>query len=410
MVVKPGYKQTEVGVIPEEWEVKPLKRISPSQSVGLVINPSAYFDKAGSVPLLVGSNISENAIDSTTSNRITQASNEILSASRLVAGDLVTVRVGEPGITAVVPPELDGCNCASMMIVRRHPSFDSHWLCYMMNSRHGRKQVEHVQYGTAQKQFNISDAVEFLYPVPVLPEQRAIATALSDVDALLGALQRLIAKKHELRKAAMQQLLTGQIRLPGFSGEWEDTTLGAIGECIIGLTYSPDNVVEHGLLVLRSSNIQGGRLAYENNVFVDIEVDDRLITRSGDILICVRNGSRTLIGKSALIDEYAAGTTFGAFMTVYRTTHWRFISHAFQSESIQRQIRDNIGATINQITNKDMKALRLKLPSSDEQAAIATVLSDMDAELAALERRLAKTRALKQGMMQELLTGRTRLV
>jgi type I restriction enzyme S subunit len=111
-----------------------------------------------------------------------------------------------------------------------------------------------------------------------------------------------------------------------------------------------------------------------------------------------------------VIDECAAGTTFGAFMTVYRTAHWRFISHAFQSESIQRQIRDNIGATINQITNKDMKALRLKLPSSCEQTAIANVLSDMDAELTALEQRLAKTRTLKQGMMQELLTGRTRLL
>jgi type I restriction enzyme S subunit len=124
-----GYKQTEVGVIPADWEVKPLKRISPKQSVGLVINPSTYFDRAGTVPLLVGSNVSENAIDSTTANRITKASNDMLSASRLAAGDLVTVRVGEPGVTAVVPPELDGCNCASMMIVRKHPSFDSHWLC-----------------------------------------------------------------------------------------------------------------------------------------------------------------------------------------------------------------------------------------------------------------------------------------
>jgi type I restriction enzyme S subunit len=97
-------------------------------------------------------------------------------------------------------------------------------------------------------------------------------------------------------------------------------------------------------------------------------------------------------------------------MSVYRTKHWRFVLHAFQGDDIQRQIRDNIGATINQITNKDMKAFRLRLPPEDEQTAIAEVLSEMDGELAVLEQRREKTRALKQAMMQELLTGRTRLV
>jgi type I restriction enzyme, S subunit len=233
---------------------------------------------------------------------------------------------------------------------------------------------------------------------------------LSDVDTLLDGLERLIAKKRDLKQATMQQLLTGQTRLPGFSGEWEETTLGEIGECIIGLTYRPEDVVEHGLLVLRSSNVQGGRLAYDDNVYVNVEVTERITTRLGDILVCVRNGSRALIGKSAVIDESAAGITFGAFMSVYRTQYWRFIAHAFQSENIQRQIRDNIGATINQITNKDMRALSLKLPPEDEQIAIAAILSDMDAEIAALEARRDKTRALKKGMMQELLTGKTRLI
>lgn len=178
--MKPGYKQTDVGVIPEEWEVKPLKRISPRQSVGLVINPSSYFVESGTVPMLVGSNVGENFINWITAKRISAASNQLLPASRLSAGDLVTVRVGEPGITSVVPPELDGCNCASMMIVRKHSSFDSRWLCFAMNSRLGRRQVEHVQYGTAQKQFNISHAVDFYFPVPPLPEQQAIAGALGE--------------------------------------------------------------------------------------------------------------------------------------------------------------------------------------------------------------------------------------
>ena len=97
-------------------------------------------------------------------------------------------------------------------------------------------------------------------------------------------------------------------------------------------------------------------------------------------------------------------------MSVFRTKYWRFIFHAFQAETIQRQIRDNIGATINQITNKDMKSLRVMLPPEDEQLAISVVLNDMDAEIVALEQRLSKTRYLKQAMMQELLTGRTRLI
>ena len=123
LTIPPGFRQTEVGVIPTDWEVKLLREISPRQCVGLVINPSTYFDRAGTVPILVGSHVSENIIDATTANRITKVSNVALSASRLSTGDLVTVRVGEPGITAVVPPELDGCNCASMMIVRQDASF-----------------------------------------------------------------------------------------------------------------------------------------------------------------------------------------------------------------------------------------------------------------------------------------------
>jgi type I restriction enzyme S subunit len=241
-------------------------------------------------------------------------------------------------------------------------------------------------------------------------EQRAISVVVHDMDALLAGLDRLISKKRDLKRATMQQLLTGRTRLPGFQGEWEERSLGEIGECIIGLTYNPENVVEHGLLVLRSSNVQNGRLDYADNVHVNLKVAEHLYTRVGDILVCVRNGSRALIGKCALIGESAAGMTFGAFMSVYRTKYWRFIHHAFQSDDIQRQIRENIGATINQITNKDMRSFRVKLPSVPEQVAIATVLSDMDAELIALEARRDKTRALKQGMMQELLTGRIRLV
>ena len=153
--------------------------------------------------------------------------------------------------------------------------------------------------GGAQQVFNTRAAADFVVPLPPLPEQRAIAVALSNVDALIRALDRLIAKNRDLKQAAMQQLLTGHQRLPGFTGEWEENTLGQIGECVIGLTYKPEDVVEHGLLVLRASNVQNSQLAFEDNVYVGIEVPEHLSTRVGDILICVRNGSRALIGKCA---------------------------------------------------------------------------------------------------------------
>jgi type I restriction enzyme S subunit len=287
---------------------------------------------------------------------------------------------------------------------------DPLFYCHYFNSERGRAKFKEIETGSTMKHLNVGDMKPLLVPSPPLPEQRAIAEALSDMDDLLAGLDKLIAKKRDLKQAAMQQLLTGKTRLPGFSGEWEETTLGQIGECIIGLTYKPENVVEHGLLVLRSSNVQNGQLAYDDNVYVNLEVANHLHTRLGDILVCVRNGSRTLIGKCALIENDSEGLTFGAFMSVYRTKYWRFVVHAFRADNIQSQIRDNIGATINQITNKNMKAFRLKLPPEDEQTAIAEVLSDMDTEIATLEARLEKTRTLKQGMMQELLTGRIRLV
>ncbi len=391
MAVKTGFKQTEIGLIPDDWSPDYIENFAVI-TTGSKNTQDRIQD--GVYPFFVRSQTVE---------RINSYSFD--GEAVLTAGD----GVGTGKIFHYINGKFD-----VHQRVYRVSNFAERvngYFFYLYFSTHFYNRIMQMTAKSSVDSVrrDMIARMQVALP-PTEAEQHAIATALRDVDALLSALELLVAKKRDLKQAAMQQLLTGQTRLAGFSGEWEETTLGAIGECIIGLTYHPDNVVEHGLLVLRSSNVQGGRLAYENNVHVDIEVNERLITRQGDILICVRNGSRTLIGKSAVIDECAAGTTFGAFMTVYRTAHWRFISHAFQSESIQRQIRDNIGATINQITNKDMKALRLKLPSSCEQTAIANVLSDMDAELTALEQRLAKTRALKQGMMQELLTGRTRLL
>lgn len=206
-----------LGPIPAHWEVLPLKRISPRQLVGVVVNPSTYVDEQGTIPFIFGSDVREGRIYPERARRITAESASVIHKSELRAGDLITVRVGAPGVTAVVPPELDGANCASLMVVRGHRSFDSHWLCYAMNSGIGRYQVECVQYGAAQKQFNIAHAVEWLFPVPPREEQAQLACILSDGEQRLRSVSTQIGSQierlREYRQALITAAVTGKIDL-----------------------------------------------------------------------------------------------------------------------------------------------------------------------------------------------------
>ncbi|TXI30353.1 MAG: restriction endonuclease subunit S [Aquipseudomonas alcaligenes] len=192
--------------------------------------------------------------------------------------------------------------------------------------------------------------------------------------------------------------------------DWDVVSLGEIGQCFIGLTYSPRDVQKNGTLVLRSSNIQGGDLVFDDNVYVDTEIPEKILVQDGDILICVRNGSRRLIGKCALLDKRVAGQTFGAFMSVFRTPDSAFTFHQFQSDLVKRQIEENIGATINQITNANLNAFKIPFPTDPyERAAIASVLSNIDTLISSLDQLIIKKRNILQATMQQLLTGQHRL-
>ncbi|AOE86310.1 restriction endonuclease subunit S [Pseudomonas sp. TCU-HL1] len=408
--VRPGYKQTEVGVIPQDWEVKRLRDISPSQTVGLVINPSSYFDEAGTIPMLVGSHVSENSISWQTANKITEKSNNQVSASRLYANDLVMVRVGEPGVTAVVPPELDGCNCASMMIIRQGRAFDSTWLCYVMNSDIGRKQVENVQYGTAQKQFNISDAVNFVYPTPPFAEQKAIASALSGVESVITSLDQLIAKKRDIQQAAMQQLLTGQRRLPGFSGEWEVKRLGdvaSLSRINVIPSATPDKTFTHFSLPAFD---EGKRPVKESGATIG---SNKFSVPIDAILVSKLNPRIPRVWLPKNIPTNAVASTEFLVLTPRDGVVREFLYVTCKSSSFCAQMELSATGTTGshqRISPTSTLGLLVNVPSDNsEQTAIATILSDMDTELAALEARRDKASQLKQGMMQELLTGRVRL-
>lgn len=188
--------------------------------------------------------------------------------------------------------------------------------------------------------------------------------------------------------------------------DWKVVEFNEIGDAIIGLTYSPRNVCTNGTMVHRSSNIQNNKLTYEDNVYVDSKIPEKLRLIEGDILICVRNGSKNLIGKSAYITGKSIGETFGAFMSIFRTNNYPPIIYQYViSNIVQSQINASLGATINQITNKTLNSFKIPLAQSlEEQKAIGTVLSDVDALIANLEKLITKKKAIKQGAMQQLLT------
>ena len=185
---------------------------------------------------------------------------------------------------------------------------------------------------------------------------------------------------------------------------WTIKKLDDIGECRIGLTYSPDDVCDSGgTLVLRSSNIQKGRITYDDNVRVVGEVPKKALVKTGDILICVRNGSRSLIGKSAIISPADADNAFGAFMAILRTDHSEFVFQLFQTDDFKRQVHRTLGATINQITNADLRSFSFLFPPVPKQRKIAELLRTWDKAIEKLTALRAVNARRLDGIAQRLL-------
>ena len=257
----------------------------------------------------------------------------------------------------------------------------------------------------------------YRFPFPSQSEQRAIAAALRDVDGLLGGLDRLLAKKRDLKQAAMQQLLTGQTRLPGFHGKWDTRRLGEVADIKtgpFGSSLHESDYVENGTPIITVEHL--GEFGVEHRNLPLVSDPDRRRLRAyslaeGDIVFS-RVGS---VDRNALIRRAEAGWLFSGRLLRVRPDSEKayapFLSFQFHSEPFKASVRSvAVGQTMASLNTQILNDVRVSLPPISEQTAIAVLLSDMDAELVALEARRDKTRALKQGMMQELLTGKTRLV
>jgi type I restriction enzyme S subunit len=270
---------------------------------------------------------------------------------------------------------------------------DGLFLAYHLRSKEGRELMKSLAQGSTR--YNLSKVALLKSPLrlPKLPEQRAIATALSDVDRLLGGLDLLIAKKRDLKQATMQQLLTGQTRLPGFRAEWEMKHLGDIVARLPKTTrQSSDGKLE-------------GRYPFFTNSTQP--VDKYLDNKDFDQEVIIAN-----TGGVAYFDYYNgpfAAMSDCMVLSANVNTKWLF----YLLKALEVSINDAgfTGSGIKHLDKKYFFDLSIRIPrSSEEQASIACVLTDMDSELEALEARRNKTLELKQGMMQELLTGRIRLV
>ena len=299
---------------------------------------------------------------------------------------------------------------------------NSIYLGHLMNSPIVSSQKARMGQGDAVVHIYINNLAQVLIDLPPIQEQRAIAKVLSDVDGLINALDTLIAKKRAIKQATMQQLLTGKTRLPGFSGDWETKRLGDIGHCLRGVSYDPtidlsEYDTDNTIRLLRANNIQDAVMNISDIQHVHSRrVSEDQLMKSDDILVCMANGSKELVGKAAqfgMKDGYTY--TFGAFMGCFRTNFIiaepEFSFYLFQTHEFRNFISVILaGSSINNLKPSDIESAEFQLPDRNEQRAIAEVLSDMDTEIAALEHRRDKTIAIKQGMMQQLLTGKVRLL
>jgi type I restriction enzyme S subunit len=382
--------------------------------------PSSGYSADG-VRLVRGSNVKRGVLD--WGEPITEywpRVNGDISRYQLREGDLVVAMDG--ALVGRSFAAIDKNDVPSLLVQRvarlRSEKMQQGLMVAWIGSRAFESHVDSLKTQTAIPHISPADIRAFPVAVPNEPEeQAAIASALSDIDVLLCSLDVLIAKKRDIKQAAMQQLLTSKTRLPGFEGKWKVRLLGDVADVKTGpfgsSLHERDYVLD-GTPIITVEHL-GERGVDHVNVPMVSDVDRKRLSayslEIGDIVFS-RVGS---IDRNALIRVAEVGWLFSGRLLRVRPRmdiiDPTFLSYQFHSERFRADVRSvAVGQTMASLNTKILNGLVVYLPTLAEQTAIAEVLSDMDAELAALEARRDKTRLLKQGMMQELLTGKTRLV
>ena len=429
MEVRAGYKQTEVGVIPEEWSAVPLSRIGKFKN-GINKGSEAFGHGSPFVNLMDVFGV--NSITSGDAFGLVKTSEAEQQTYDLKRGDVIFIRSSvKPsgvGLTAVVEADLPKTVYSGFLIrFRDNDALDIGFKRHCFYSESFRSKLIGASSVSANTNINQDNLKKLLVALPpTANEQSAIAAALSDVDTLLGGLERLIAKKRDLKQAAMQQLLTGQTRLPGFSGEWEVKRLGDLFKFSGGYSASRDQLSTEGHCYLHYGDIHGSskttidtKADHQDIPKLDIplkRVSPDSLLADGDVVFVDASEDDEGTSKHVVVVNKGGLPFISGLHTIVAKARTADLAHeylryCFQTTAIRQQFMCYaVGTKVSGISKTNIVKLTLPVPSVAEQTAIAAVLSDMDAELSALVARRDKTRDLKQAMMQELLTGRTRLV
>ncbi|MGE4574403.1 MULTISPECIES: restriction endonuclease subunit S [Parachlamydia] len=420
-----GYKISELGMIPEDWNIIQFSDLLEFRN-GVNADKTAYgkgIPFINVLEVITHSHLSVAKVP----GRITLPVS-VASMYGIRYGDILFNRTSETqeelGLASTYISKSNEKIVFGGFVIRGRPIgnlLDAKYSGYAFRSSLIRSQIISRGQGAIRANIGQYDLSQIFIIIPPLKEQQAIAAALNDIDSLINSLDQLIAKKRNIKLGAMQQLFTGKQRLPGFSGEWNAIQLGFFGQCLRGVSYKGETDLsptdnDHTIRLFRSNNIQNSKIIKNNLQYVaSVKVSDHQVMRNNDILICMANGSKELVGKAGLLTiKDAYRYTFGAFMGCFRTNiekaDPRFVFYLLQSNHYRNNISNLLaGSSINNLKPSDIESIIFFTPYLHEQTAIANILSDMDNELSLLEQRLDKARNLKHGMMQELLTGRIRL-
>jgi type I restriction enzyme S subunit len=413
MELKPGYKQTEVGVIPEDWDVQTISTLAKITTgpFGTLLKASEYSADDAGVPLVSVGEVRDGYIKiSEHTPRVPPSVIRRLPQYVLRGGDIVFGRKGAVDRSALITKTEEGFFLGSDGIsVRLSGHCSPIYVSCQLRSHRVRSWLLQNAIGTTMASLNQGILKKIPLSLPPRPEQEAIASALTDIDELIHGLDQLISKKQSIKQAAMQELLTGKRRLPGFEGEWEARRIAEVGE-----PCSEKNTEGAILPVLTCSKHVGfmDSLGYFKNQVFSKDLSAYKVIRRDEIGYPANHIEEGSIGLQVLYDIALVSPIYIVFRVTKDTSSY-FLHRLLKLDSYRNRFRTATSSSVDRRGSLRWPAFSeitvMLPPTRAEQDVIAAVLSVLEAELASLEARLGKARELKQGMMQQLLTGKIRL-